>query len=268
VEAPSRFQVGRLYRRKDLHDEYGGQRQQGIITPANQPVIFIVSGSSGLRYGYADEWDKEGVFHYYGEGQVGPMRFKAGNAAIRDHTANEKELHLFEQARRGYLRYTGEMVCSGFGWKAAPDKTGASRQAIVFQLIPADSAADPEAEPLPASANLAELAKAADEDPAEHKDSSVGQRKTYGRSRALRLYVRVRADGVCEGCGQPAPFTARDGSGYLECHHTLRRSDSGPGNRRTVIALCPNCHSRIHFGKDGDTYNEELKLKLEEIETS
>jgi predicted HNH restriction endonuclease len=25
-----------------------------------------------------------------------------------------------------------------------------------------------------------------------------------------------------------------------------------------VIALCPNCHYRVHHGEDGDAYNQEL----------
>ncbi|MGH2974687.1 MAG: HNH endonuclease, partial [Solirubrobacterales bacterium] len=79
-------------------------------------------------------------------------------------------------------------------------------------------------------------------------------------------YVRARADGFCEGCGQAAPFAARDGDPYLEPHHTRRRSDSGPGNRRTVIAVCPTCHSRVHYGIDGDAYNDGLIALLQEIE--
>lgn len=267
MEAPPRFQVGRLYKRRDLHAEYSGQRQRGIITPADHPVIFIISGSTGLLYGYADTWDEGGVFHYFGEGQTGHMRFEAGNAAIRDHAVNEKELHLFEQVKGKDLRYVSEMVCSGFEWKTAPDKTGASRQAIVFQLVPATAVPTLELEETPDDSDLAELALAADEDPAEHSDSRLSLKRTFARSRALRRYVRARAGGACEGCEQPAPFSAKDGSGYLEAHHTRRRSDSGPGNRRTVIALCPNCHSRVHFGQDGDSYNEELKVKLRQIET-
>jgi 5-methylcytosine-specific restriction protein A len=267
MEAPPRFQVGRLYERGELHAEYRGQRQRGIITPADHPVIFIISGSTGLLYGYADTWDEDGVFHYFGEGQTGNMRFEAGNAAIRDHAVDEKELHLFEHVKGKDLRYRGEMVCSGYEWKTAPDKTGASRQAIVFQLIPAAAVPTLELEDTWGSGDLTELARAADEDPTEHSDSHLSLQRAFARSRALRRYVRARAKGVCEGCEQPAPFSAKDGSGYLEAHHTRRRSDSGPGNRRTVIALCPNCHSRIHFGKDGDSYNHELQSKLRKIET-
>jgi 5-methylcytosine-specific restriction protein A len=267
VEAPARFQIGQLYERGAIHEEYSGQRQSGIITPANHPVVFIITGSTGLKFGYADEWDDEGVFHYFGEGQTGDMKFEAGNSAVRDHAKREKELHLFERDGNGFLRYAGEMLCAGYQWRTAPDKSESSRQAIVFQLIPAATASTAPYDGVPSETDLAKLAEAADSDPTESNDSGVSRRRTYARSRALRTYVRARAAGTCEGCGEDSPFIAMDGSHYLEAHHTERRSDSGPGNRKTVIALCPNCHSRIHFGVDGDAYNEQLKEKLQRIET-
>jgi 5-methylcytosine-specific restriction protein A len=76
------FEVGRVYRRADIHAEYKGQQYGGIITPAEHPVVFLITGESGRKYGYHDHWDEAGVFHYYGEGQVGDMAFDKGNAAI------------------------------------------------------------------------------------------------------------------------------------------------------------------------------------------
>ena len=250
-----------------LHATYGGQRQRGIITPADHRVILVISGSTGLKYGYADEWDEDGVFHYYGEGQTGDMTFTGGNVAVRDHAAREKELHLFEHVKGKDLRYVGEMICAGYEWRTAPDRTGASRQAIVFQLVPAAAVPTSELSDFPGEDDLGELARAADQDPTEQSDAHLSLQRTFARSRALRRYVRARANGVCEGCSKPAPFHAKDGSHYLEAHHTRRRSDSGPGDRKTVIALCPNCHSRVHFGQDGDSYNDELQLKLRAIES-
>ena len=34
---------GKEYKRKELHDFYGGQRQGGIATPREHPYIFIIS---------------------------------------------------------------------------------------------------------------------------------------------------------------------------------------------------------------------------------
>jgi 5-methylcytosine-specific restriction enzyme A len=260
VEAPARFEVNRVYERNAILDEYGGQRYQGIVTPAVHPLVFIITGEAGLEHGYKDELDDDGVFHYYGEGQDRDMEFSGGNAAILNHAENEEELHLFEKPRKNFWRYRGEMVCTGFRWKTREDGT----RAIVFQLINADDDRSDGDLDLRETLSLEELAALADGDPTEESDPTVGLRKTYARSAALREFVRGRANGYCEGCGNPAPFESSSGP-YLEAHHTLRRSDSGPGNRSTVIALCPNCHARVHRGLAGGDYNEELKAKLIQI---
>jgi len=99
--------------------------------------------------------------------------------------------------------------------------------------------------------------------------SKVNSRETtreYTRSTEVRRYVMKRADGVCEGCAEPAPFTSKTGEPYLHAHHVHELSDGGSDMRSTVIALCPNCHYRVHHGEDGDEYNLELQQKLETIE--
>ena len=67
------FIPGKSYRRGDLHDEYGGQQQGGISTPASQPVIFTFTGEQGEQYGYRDGFRADGTFWYTGEGQIGDM---------------------------------------------------------------------------------------------------------------------------------------------------------------------------------------------------
>ena len=69
------FKKNRVYKRSEIHDNFGGSRQSGISTCAKYPYIFIFSGSSGERYGYFDEWldTSESVFQYTGEDQEGDM---------------------------------------------------------------------------------------------------------------------------------------------------------------------------------------------------
>ena len=85
---------GRFYRRRDLHDEFGGQQQGGIVTPASTPIILLITGEAGLGYGYNDKEVPDGTFVYYGEGQTGPMSFVRGNRAIRDHAESGRDVHL------------------------------------------------------------------------------------------------------------------------------------------------------------------------------
>ena len=105
------FNPGQLYRRRSLHEQFGGQEQGGISTPAKATFIMLVTGHSGKRYGYTDEWTADGMFLYTGEGQHGDMVMKRGNRAIRDHRQNGKSLFLFEQDvdDKRLVRFLGEM---------------------------------------------------------------------------------------------------------------------------------------------------------------
>lgn len=88
----------------------------------------------------------------------------------------------------------------------------------------------------------------------------------YQRSTEIRDYVLARADGICEGCNEPAPFTSKTGEPYLHAHHIHELSEGGSDSVDTVVALCPNCHYRIHHGEDGDEFNQELLDIVEELE--
>jgi 5-methylcytosine-specific restriction protein A len=137
------FIQGQVYRRRELHDQYGGQRQGGISTPSRYPFVMLFTGESGEQHGYADGWSADGLFLYTGEGQQGDMAFVRGNAAIRDHIDHGKDLHLFAQVKKGYVRYLGQMVCTGSHTQAGPDSTGQLRQMLMFELTPLSAFAEP-----------------------------------------------------------------------------------------------------------------------------
>lgn len=88
------------------------------------------------------------------------------------------------------------------------------------------------------------------------------------RSEAIRTYVRKRAQGVRDGCEKEAPFVKRQRHPYLVAHHVNCVSDAGPDHPEWVTALCPNCHCRVHYGRNGEAYNPQLIGHLGEIELS
>jgi 5-methylcytosine-specific restriction protein A len=261
------FERGRTYnRRKDIHGRYAGQQQGGIITPSAFSVIFIITGEEGLAHGYADRLLPDGTFEYFGEGQLGDMKLERGNAAIANHIADGRDLLLFRKTAAG-LRFEGPMVCSGHHFEPAPDREGNMRQAIVFELFSLDgieeAAAEVEPDISPDLAALRAAALAASK--ADPKRRSTKTTVT-DRSRAIRDYVVARANGHCEGCRVSAPFKRPNGVPYLEPHHIRRLTDGGPDDPHFVIALCPNCHRRVHSGADGRTYNDGLLSSMKVIE--
>lgn len=262
------FEVGRTYnRRQDIHGHFAGQQQGGIITPTAHPLVIIITGEEGLEHGYADRSLPDGTFEYFGEGQIGDMQWLRGNRAIRDHSRDGKSLLLFRKTREG-LKFLDEMVYAGHHTERAPDREGNARDAIVFELRPLEAidgaveAAAPKIGDL-----LTELRRRAYEAADVRQPKPGGKPRTiYERSADVRVYVLARSAGKCEGCAEPAPFKRPDGSPYLEPHHIRRVSDGGPDDPRFVIALCPNCHRRVHAGADGPGYNSTLMARMPHIE--
>lgn len=78
---------------------------------------------------------------------------------------------------------------------------------------------------------------------------SMAQTKVFKRSAAVVAAALARAAGICEACGQAAPFLkAADGEPYLEVHHKQQLADGGMDHLDNAEALCPNCHRKSHFG--------------------
>ena len=278
-QQPVHFVPRQHYRRAALHDRYGGQRQGGISTPAQSPIILLFSSPRGSDFGYRDGWTSEGLYLYTGEGQRGDMTLSRGNAAIAEHADVGRDLHLFEAAGKGFVEYVGRMVCVGSEWRMGADTEGRPRKVVVFALAPAEEFVTEAARPgsgqpegredLDADLDLAAL-RALALGPAASGPVPAAERvrRVWLRSQAVRRYALLRAEGLCEGCGQSAPFTTPEGEPYLEVHHLRRLSDGGPDHPAHVAALCPNCHRRCHHAGDARSFNSEVARRVRDREVA
>lgn len=193
--------------------------------------------------------DRNGVFLYTGEGQVGPMEFTPGNRAIRDHGTDGKDLHLFRSLGKGKgYRYLGVFACSSWEFRQGIDRKGDERRVIVFHLVQLSEVEQGAPSPPPPGVPLDQLRQLALQAASGAEQSKPQEAKGlyYKRSAAVREYVLARAGGVCESCGKP----------------TRRISDGGPDHPRWVAAICPNCHREVHYGKDGKDKNQQLQQYL------
>jgi 5-methylcytosine-specific restriction protein A len=256
------FEVGQRYNRWDLHDVYGDQRYSGISTPADYPGVFLLTGDSGEEYGYEDKFLPDGRFLYTGEGQEGDMEWNGGNAAIRDHKQNNEELHVFEDTDEAWVvTYIGQFEYVDHRIDTLPDEAGTPRDAFRFELEPVGGeeieTENPDQMDLDELYERAKASSPTDRTTSSSGSSSSGSR-SYPRSEIVKRYALREADGVCQGCGEDAPFIGTDGEPFLEVHHLYRRSDGGADDPDNVVALCPNCHRQVHYGEDGDEFNQEL----------
>lgn len=276
ADVPSRpdFQLGERYLRRELHDEFGGQRQHGISTPATEPFVFIFTDPSSEEHGYHDQFLSNGLFIYSGEGQVGDMAIDRGNRRILEHQQNEETLYVFEvvgeQNGADIVTYDGEYEYVDHYWERAPDDHGDMRDALRFKLLPVGGLDSDVSEDELKNASLEQLFGLAKERGAVGGTSTTSGSGSPGsstgvlRTELVRDFALAAANGVCQGCQSDAPFLRGDGKPFLEVHHLHRISDGGVDDPENVIAICPNCHREVHYGQEGDDLNETLIEKAAE----
>ena len=194
------------------------------------------------------------------------MTFTRGNAEIRDHQQNGKEIHLFEIRGGGNVRYIGQVVCIGYNI-LEEDARGVSRKIIQFELTPINSVDAEEVEVLSLlREDLSVLRTKAIA--ASFPDTNIVERTSAVRMRsaAIRAYGLKRANGVCVYCQAQAPFITLKGLPYLEVHHIKQLADGGPEHPEFVIGVCPNCHRRAHYGRDRQSVNDSMLELVQRIE--
>lgn len=87
------------------------------------------------------------------------------------------------------------------------------------------------------------------------KQATVG---SYARNPYIAQYAKARANGLCQLCGMKAPFICANGEPYLESHHVDWLSKGGMDSIDNTVALCPNCHKKMHVINDK---NDIARLK-------
>lgn len=87
----------------------------------------------------------------------------------------------------------------------------------------------------------------------------------YYRDPEVRAWVLKKANGKCEACDSDAPFLLPKSIPFLEVHHMIPLASGGPDTIDNTIALCPNCHRRVHLSKDKGLFNLEIYNKVKRL---
>ncbi|WP_254768040.1 HNH endonuclease [Salinilacihabitans rarus] len=257
------FVVGERYLRKELHNQFKGQRQYGISTPSSESFIFIFTDPDSEEHGYSDRFLDNGLFVYSGEGRLGDMTLDGGNERILKHKENGDSLLVFEkvgeQNGADVVTYDGEYEYVDHYWERAPDDNDEMRDAVRFKLEPQGGLETSLDESEVGTLSDDELFKRAKQSaPGKSVTTTTSTRTPYTRSDLVRDFALRMADGICQACSEEAPFVSQKGEPYLEVHHLYRVSDGGVDDPENVIAICPNCHREVHHGRNGDDLNERL----------
>ncbi|HYD63426.1 MAG TPA: HNH endonuclease [Noviherbaspirillum sp.] len=249
------LKLGEVIDNKRLCATFGCGPQGGMRRSTRTGSLVIVSNHVDSIYD--DRWVDD-VLHYTGMGRKGNQSLTfMQNLTLAESNTNDVSVFLFEVFQDGEYTYRGQVRLVGSPYEELqPDEDGIERSVWVFPVKPTASA--PVALP---KTKLDEIyrrkerqaRKLSDEElrrRAAHAHAKPGRRITstnqIERSPWVAEYSRRRAAGKCDLCEHPAPFQSKVGRPYLENHHIEWLSRGGADTIANSVALCPNCHRRMH----------------------
>lgn len=220
---------------------------------ATSSLVLIADHS---KPGCEDKWIGK-VFHFTGMGTIGEQGVGSRqNRTLAKSKENGVGLYLFEVFYEGNYVYIGEVELMDSPYRSRQvdsEKNMRDVQVFPLQLIshknpPLIKRELPDAggEPGPGNVRLIPSGPAGS---ATGKTAKTGEREAAedpaGRDE-IRENAKRHANGLCQLCGLPAPFTGHDGQPFLELHHIVPLEEGGSHTAGNIVALCPNCHRKMH----------------------
>ena len=199
---------------------------------------------------YHDEW-KDGVLHYTGMGKLGDQVLEGNqNDTLYHSDTNGVVVHLFEVMKKAIYTYRGvtKLVDQPYIEKQIDDH-GTMRNVWIFPIKPIiecdkiDNRSISESE-IAKLSNM-ELVRRTQINQIDREPKRM-ESVVYYRDPYVKELVKRIAEGKCQYCGKIAPFNDKKGKPYLEEHHVKRLADGGSDTIDNVVAICPNCHRRMH----------------------
>ena len=251
------FEPTKTYTNDDLTTRLGCSPQGGMRRSHETNTLTIVSNH--IESIYDDRWDGD-VLYYTGMGRQGDQSLTfMQNRTLANHIEEGTRVLHFEVFNTGVYTFVGEMeLCREPIEEIQPDEDGRLRKVYVFPLkliegvIPTvDKELDNEllekrVKKVKRKSNKQHIerrAKSASGTPGTRQVTST----SYTRDPYVVAYTLDRANGICELCNNPAPFQKKDGTPYLEVHHIQWLAKGGEDTIANTVALCPNCHKKMHI---------------------
>lgn len=242
----------------ELCDIFGCSPQGGMRRAYQTNTLVIISNH--VKSIYDDRWQGDTLL-YTGMGTNGDQSLLfAQNKTLAESDTNGVGVYLFEVFIDKEYTYVGPVELCGAPYQEPQrDESGNSRLAYVFPLkvLTGTRAVSREDQQALDSLRVKKAKKLSDESLKERAEKSrkmpsIYQQLTmqYERSVWVSEYAKRLAKGICQLCLKPAPFENAKGVPYLETHHIVWLAKGGEDTITNTVALCPNCHKKMHVVDD------------------
>lgn len=252
------LKVNQVYSNQDIRSVFQCALQGGMRRSKRTNSLVLISNHTGSSI-YGDKWI-DGIIHYTGMGQVGDQRLDySQNRTLNESNENGIDVYLFEVFKDREYTFVGKVQLAGAPYQdREEDKNGNDRIVYRFPLRIVDDGYLPYRNVLNETdliretlvsrkqdedlKRIAEQRSMANRGKSQYRDVKT---RVFERDPFIRSYVKKLAKGICQLCENPAPFEL-DGEPFLHVHHIEYLADGGEDTIENSIAICPNCHERIH----------------------
>ncbi|MES9933548.1 MAG: HNH endonuclease signature motif containing protein [Candidatus Sedimenticola sp. PURPLELP] len=265
-----------------------------IVSNSEIVTTFKCGNMGGMRYSlktnalvlvsdpfkgfYEDEWSGD-VLHYTGMGKEGDQILKGNqNLRLYESKTNGVDLHLFEVNKPKEYTYLGNVELASEPYQEFQnDSNGNNRKVWIFPLkvkglinntplnIEYLRAREEELASKARNLSTKELIKRA------MSKTNAGKRSVqsneYQRDTNIAELTKRRANGKCELCDSHAPFKKKNGEPFLEVHHITWLAKGGDDNLKNTVALCPNCHRKMHSLNNTNDIHKLTQIAKEYVDS-
>lgn len=269
--------IGKTYTNKEIKDTFKCSNMSGMRrSKQTNSLVLIAKHDNPL---YDDQWTEEGILNYTGMGTKGDQNINfAQNKTLANSNTNNVKIYLFESYTTNVYYYCGEVYLAKPVYETKElDEEGNIRKVIKFPLKRVDGEKNTlidikdiensiiEKNKQIEKISILEIKKRAknNEDKKYTKNVVVKHRD---RNQFVSEYTKIRANGKCDLCQKEAPFKDSKGKPYLEEHHVITLANGGPDQIYNTVALCPNCHKKMHILKNKKDFEKLQKVILKYLE--
>ena len=249
---------GTVISNKELCNIFKCSHQGGMRRSHKMNCLVLVSDyTKGI---YEDRWTKDGIFLYTGMGLKGNQSLDfMQNKTLAESPKKNIDLYLFEVFSPGQYQLQGKVYLASNPYQENQyDMDNHIRSVWIFPLRLLERK-----EPLAIPEETYSVNKKRKEKNARMLSfQALKQRlENYNPEPSMRIiqstqldrnphiseYAKMRANGSCELCNKNAPFNDSNGIPFLETHHIKWLSQGGLDSIENTVALCPNCHRKMHI---------------------
>ena len=248
------FQIGSIVSNEELYNEFSCGNMGGMRRSKTNNCLVLISDHTKALYD--DKWYGNEL-HYTGMGKVGDQSLDSSqNKTLAESNTNGVDIFLFEVMDSSKYTYRGRVRLNGSPYQETqPDDNGNLRRVWMFPLVTTEKQSITQNE-LDEYVKK-QIKKTQGLSTSEFRQQAIKHRTKVGSSRSVTSNTYIRdefiseytkrcANGICELCENNAPFRDKNGNPYLESHHIVWLSRGGSDSIDNTVALCPNCHKKMH----------------------